>query len=811
MFGCRQQEQAKPSHNEQSPVIADAMPKVTQRSLSAPHLTPAQQEIMLLSPESLNSVEKWIEILPRQQQREHFRKLYLQAYKSVKDDGSIAYKVGNKQRKHANETLREFVEHRLALVLSQYHINLNWLDAKGFAYEYDQAMEEAKQKALQTARQRYEKQLNSRERLTPEQVAEINAEYQNELYELHQQEQADQAKQHAKKEKALRDSRLPFFLLTPKRLDELAALLALKLSDMQYQFIKEQAEKNEAYSNEQKNEIFLALYHRCGEVLENIGLPIQKWEQYRRTGTLKPEQVDRALITISKEDRWKRRLYREHRRQLEHVAIAAGEVQKRIAPYVSNQCFSDWKAAKKSNFDFLKSMALENIDDPDERADLLSMYQRSCSNPQIRRIEMTVQIKGIEEWSEENGLQGYFITLTAPSKYHAKKINGADNKKYNGASPKQTHAYLNRVWTQYRSLLKKHDISLSGVRVAEPHHDATPHWHLLVYFKPYQAEQALTIFKEKAFAEDGDEKGAEKHRFKVMAVETGNPKRSAVGYIMKYLQKNLDGFATDDAISDEANITFKDNAKRANAWASMWGIRQFQFFGVASIGVWRELRKLTKKQENDTIDKGRAIADVGDFASMLQLQGGAGASRKDQQIVLHYIDSDPNEDGLTYRKVVGVQENPKKVVNPEIVYTKTKRWHIVKKTAEEQQISAQSDASAEVQDVIEENDVVTWHELNNGELARPRTCVSNCNRPKIEQKLKNELKQLLGYCTNAHINYLMEGNRLIINRKQYIQLKNERLLMFDLQPNSENDSEQRLREWARSHKNSLNISEEVSF
>lgn len=57
----------------------------------------------------------------------------------------------------------------------------------------------------------------------------------------------------------------------------------------------------------------------------------------------------------------------------------------------------------------------------------------------------------------------------------------------------------------------------------------------------------------------------------------------------------------------------------------------------------------------------------------------------------------------------------------------------------------------------------------------------------------------------------MEGNRLIINRKQYIQLKNERLLMFDLQPNSENDSEQRLREWARSHKNSLNISEEVSF
>ncbi|KGQ55833.1 replication gene A protein [Gallibacterium anatis] len=811
MFGCRQQEQVKPSHNEQSPVIADAMPKVTQRSLSAPHLTPAQQEIMLLSPESLSSVEKWIEILPRQQQREHFRKLYVLAYKSVKDDGSIAYKVGNKQRKHANETLREFVEHRLALVLSQYHINLNWLDAKGFAYEYDQAMEEAKQKALQAAKQRYEKRLNSKERLTPEQVAEINAEYQNELYELHQQEQADQAKQHAKKEKALKDSRLPFFLLTPKRLDELAALLALKLSDMQYQFIKEQAEKNEAYSNEQKNEIFLALYHRCGEVLENIGLPIQGWQQYRRTGTLKPEQVDRALITISKEDRWKRRLYREHRRQLEHVAIAAGEVQKRIAPYVSSQCFSDWKAAKKSNFDFLKSMALENIDDPGERADLLSMYQRSCSNPQIRRIEMTVQIKGLEEWSEENGLQGYFITLTAPSKYHAKKINGADNKKYNGASPKQTHAYLNRVWTQYRSLLKKHDISLSGVRVAEPHHDATPHWHLLVYFKPQQAEQALTIFKEKAFAEDGDEKGAEKHRFKVMPVETGNPERSAVGYIMKYLQKNLDGFATDDAMSDEADITLKDNAKRANAWASVWGIRQFQFFGVASIGVWRELRKLTKKQENDTIDKGRAIADVGDFASMLELQGGAGASRKDQQILLHYIDSDPNEDGLTYRKVVGVQENPKKVVNPEIIYTKTKKWRIVKKTAEEQQISAQSDASAEVQDVIEENDVVTWHELNNGGLARPRTCVSNCNRPKIEQKLKNELKQLLGYCTNAHINYLMEGNRLIINRKQYIQLKNERLLMFDLQPNSENDSEQRLREWARSHKNTLNISEEVSF
>jgi hypothetical protein len=42
----------------------------------------------------------------------------------------------------------------------------------------------------------------------------------------------------------------------------------------------------------------------------------------------------------------------------------------------------------------------------------------------------------------------------------------------------------------------------------------------------------------------------------------------------------------------ETGRKVSESARRVDAWASAWGIRQFQFFGLPAVGPWRVLRKI---------------------------------------------------------------------------------------------------------------------------------------------------------------------------------------------------------------------------
>ena len=65
------------------------------------------------------------------------------------------------------------------------------------------------------------------------------------------------------------------------------------------------------------------------------------------------------------------------------------------------------------------------------------------------------------------------------SRFHKKlSKNSADNPKFDGSTPRDGADYLQKVWTQIRANLGRAGIRIYGFRVAEPHHDATPHWHL---------------------------------------------------------------------------------------------------------------------------------------------------------------------------------------------------------------------------------------------------------------------------------------------------------------------------------------------
>lgn len=348
-----------------------------------------------------------------------------------------------------------------------------------------------------------------------------------------------------------------------------------------------------------------------------------------------------AVLRMCCEKWWYRKLIRIQRQTNEHILIVIGEVQKKISPYISAEALSDWKSQQKANRDYMQNMELVKTDfdaDTGQEFELIysmaEMFEASSANPKNRFTELMVRCRGLENLSLDDNYIGLFLTITAPSKYHATTKNGRANPKYIGVNPKQTQAYLMEQWAKIRAKLKRDEVLYYGVRVVEPHHDATPHWHLLLFVCPEQAEQLINTCKKYAFEIDGHEDGAAKHRFTVEKIDPS--KGSATGYIAKYLSKNIDGEYIKNERSKDSNnsgvsgsdvgcgvVSDVDNsgrdydsgksasegAKRATAWASRWNLRQFQFFGAEPVTIYREARRIKQTAEDIEVEKIRQAVE----------------------------------------------------------------------------------------------------------------------------------------------------------------------------------------------------------
>ncbi len=640
--------------------------------------TAAQLELFeLVGKSGYEFVEQLIRGLPSLRQREHFRKLFLREYHSVEDDGSISFQCGQKQLRHANTFLRELLEKRLGKVFAQYQFDLQWL-SMSLAEKWEWALEQGMQ-------------------------------YRDEHYRTVVGAFDDVERE---REKCNEKHRLPFYLMTEAKLKVIADHLATIFSKYQTDFFTEQATlaQGRVLSEDEGNDLIETLYRRCGVLCETIGLPLPYWATFSEQDgdddfSPNTKSMVIGLNKIGCEKYWLKALQKAQRQMVEHLAIACGEVRKGVAAYISDNGFRAWKAQRKKNFDFLNQMILHNVDDEEEQVELLEMYKRSSANPSVRHHEMMNCLNGLEVWAEENEHEALFLTLTAPSAYHAQLEKGGQNPKWNGASPKKTQSYLNKVWGQYRALLKKRAIKFYGMRVAEPHHDGTPHWHLLMYVAKEHVDEVSELFRKKALEQDGDERGAKEHRCKVEKCDKA--KGSATAYIVKYISKNLGGKAALDYCSDEVEgLSFKDNASRVRAWASCWGIRQFQFYGVSSIGVWRELRRLMKGQCTDQmVETVRIGADLSDYAFYLDKQGGGGALRSEWLVKLAYEETEVNSYGEVGKRIVGVRNN----LNPlgDWIKTRFKTW-VAK-------LKPKGVTNASRSEAQETGQRPAW------------TCVSNCN------------------------------------------------------------------------------------
>ena len=383
----------------------------------------------------------------------------------------------------------------------------------------------------------------------------------------------------------------------------------------------------------------------------------------------KPYTAKQVVARLCDETWWRRAVRKTVGRRVEHAAIKNNMVNRRKALYVSDGTLERRRMQKRRNQTLLESLMAEN--EFGYTATLHEIASHSVSNPANRHAELMTRTGGCEAYSQAHGHSAVFITATCPSRFHASPAASCEpNLKYAGASPRDAQQYLTKYWGRIRTAFQRKGLRLYGLRIAEPHHDGTVHWHLLVFGSPADLATFEALCRHHWLTEDAHELGATEHRVKVVTVDPA--RGSAAGYIAKYVSKNIDGRNVGADLEDAQHRDAASTAERVEAWASVWGIRQFQFFGTPSVTVWRELRRLREPVE-PTIEPFRLAADQADWVGYMRLMESIGPV----QLVKAWSDAPGRYEEAKGWQIIGV------ILDDTTVSTRPHSWTIKRAPIEE--------------------------------------------------------------------------------------------------------------------------------
>lgn len=319
-------------------------------------------------------------------------------------------------------------------------------------------------------------------------------------------------------------------------------------------------------------------------------------------------------------DWWRRQLRAALTRNCEAVFRRLGFVRSavRASPYISEDALRRVRSAHLKGRRWIQE-TLALCEDTGETIPLEQIAAHSLANPKLRRGELMTRARGFQECAQASGHRCLMVTLTCPSSYHSWLRSGDRNVRYNGTTPREAQAWLNRSWARARAAIHRRKIVMYGFRAVEPHHEGCPHWHAILYVPPENVATVRDLLTRAWLREDADEPGALEHRIKF--TDEDPQKGSGVGYLAKYVSKNIDGYGTvGTETSDESGQPVSEDAERVIAWARIWGIRQFSQVGGPAVGTWRELRRVREPSDCPPLEAIRLTTDHTD-------QGGPSWSR----------------------------------------------------------------------------------------------------------------------------------------------------------------------------------------
>ncbi|RJT37440.1 replication endonuclease [Rahnella woolbedingensis] len=474
------------------------------------------------------------------------------------------------------------------------------------------------------------------------------------------------------------------------------------------------------------------LYSEIAGMAQAFNVTPMYWTRFCK-GKLDAVSAIASMSRLVNPDWWLSQLKGQRTRWRESLLIAIGKVNRDASPYASKQAIREVRARRLSNLDYLKSCDLENIE-TGERFSLIDKVMASISNPEIRRMELMSTIAGTEKYAAANGDVGMFLTITTPSKYHPTRMVGKGDKKRvqrnhawdkEAFTPKDAQRYLCGIWSKMRTAFKDNDLSVYGMRVVEPHHDATPHWHMMLFTKPAMRQRVIDIMRKYAMKEDGDERGAAKNRFDCKHMNRGG----AAGYIAKYIAKNIDGYALEGERDHETGELLTDSAAAVTAWAATWRIPQFHPIGLPAMGSYRECRRIRSISLTETFDEEveavRAAADAGDFMAYMSAQGGANVPRDDQTVrVARRVADELNAYDEEVKKVVGIFAPH--LGDSHVYETRTTQWRIVSSAVDVEFLTSKSASGAPRSPVNNcglggKKQATNWHDRQAGSTATAST------------------------------------------------------------------------------------------
>jgi hypothetical protein len=299
----------------------------------------------------------------------------------------------------------------------------------------------------------------------------------------------------------------------------------------------------------------------------------------------------------------RRRLRREAKQAVAYIAMALGLIGHAAEIYCTQHSL-DMRNDQKTRWDKVldKIMIVRN-------GESVRLNKVAKSAHTKRFAELITLTAGLETYALEQGLTWAFITFTAPPHMHSNPKN--KHKTWDGSTPRDAHDYIMREYEKAIKRIERLGIVISGLRVAEPHKDGCTHWHAMIFARP---EDMASI--EKAFRKCNQWRSKEGMDWKQ---DDGRAKASS--YMFKYIEKAI---GSTEKLFDEHG--------RADAWRSTWCIRSFQWIGMPTTQIWKDLRKVKECPNNPLLADMWRAANDGDANAFIRLNGGTNVRRMDRPV-----------------------------------------------------------------------------------------------------------------------------------------------------------------------------------